>query len=301
MTRLAIVIINFNRHADTLACLDSLRASTFSGGALVIVLNHETDREDDVQLKRAYPGVELIALPVNAGFAGNNNVGIQRALALGAEWVLVLNEDTVLDPACLSEMLTVANSDKKIGIVGPTVYHYDEPNVIQSAGGALDGLWRPVHEGQNEVDRGQYEAPREVAWVSGCAFLVRRALIKKLGALDERFFCYYEETDWCLRAAAAGWRIMHAPAARMWHKGVRRDYRPRPYVAYYMTRNRMLFLSKHGAPFLARTAAWIETLRTLVSYSLRERWRTVKREERGMIWRGLRDYVAGRWGEMPTT
>ncbi len=300
MTRLAIVIINFRRHADTLACLDSLRASAFDD-ALVIVLNHDADREDEAQLRRAYPGVELIPLPVNGGFAGNTNTGIRRALKMGAEWVLALNEDTVLDPTCLGELLAVATSDRRIGIVGPTVYHYDEPNVIQSAGGALDRLWRPVHEGQNDVDRGQFGAPRDVAWVSGCAMLVRSALIKNLGALDERFFCYYEEADWCLRAAAAGWRIVHAPAARLWHKGVRRDYRPRPYVAYYMTRNRLLFLSKHGAPFAARALAWMEPARTLLSYSLRERWRAVKREERGMIWRGLRDYVAGRWGEMPAS
>ncbi len=181
------------------------------------------------------------------------------------------------------------------------VYHYDESNVIQSAGGILDAKWRSIHAGQNEVDRGQFSAPREVSWVSGCALLVRREMIETVGMLDERFFMYWEETEWCLRAVKAGWRIVHAPAARLWHKGVQRDYRPQPYVMYYMTRNRFLMLQTLRGPRTAWLDAWVQTLRTLISYTLKPKWREEKRTERTMLWRALRDFLASRWGAMPAS
>lgn len=303
MSQLAIVILNFNRQADTLSCLRSLRQSTRAQNqplsALIIVLNYGLPPEAGDELRAACPGVVVQTLAANQGYAGNNNVGIRMALERGAEWVMVLNEDTTLAPDCLDRMLAAGESSADVGIVGPMVYHYDEPTVIQSAGGVCDANWQFTHVAMNETDSGQFAAPRDVQWVSGCAIMVRRALIEAVGMLDERFFMYWEETEWCMRAIRAGWRILHVPTAHLWHKGVRRDYKPPPYVGYYMTRNRFLFLRKHGAPLHARLATWSAVLRTLLSYSIRPKWRMAKRLERGMIWRGLRDYVFGHWGEMP--
>lgn len=293
----ACVVLNSNRREDTLECLASLEAGTCPNVRVIVLDCQSTDGSPDA-VRARFPGVELIELEENRGYAGNNNVGIQRALDMGADWVCVLNEDVVLDPHGLEVMVRVGEGDPRIGVVGPIVYHHDEPGVIQSAGGGLTRWWEGFHWGQNEPDRGQFPAPRDVQWISGCAILVRRAVIEAIGGIDERFFIYWEETEWCVRAGRAGWRLVVAPAARVWHKGVQRNYRPKPSVTYYSTRNRLLMLSIQRAPFPAKVVAWAQILRTLASWSIRPKWRQ-KRDHRDAMWRGLVDFARGRTGRMP--
>ena len=192
--------------------------------------------------------------------------------------------------------MEVCQTDPRIGIAGPMVYHHNEPDVIQSAGGKMGRDWRAWHLAQNEQDQGQFTQPNEVDWISGCGILVRREVIDQVGMLDERFFYYWEETEWCVRAREAGWRIVHVPQAKLWHKGVQRDYRPSPTVTYYATRNRFMLLEKHHAPISAWTVAWQQTLRTLASWSLRPRWRDM-RGHRDAMWQGTADFLRRRWGK----
>lgn len=291
------VILNTNRREDTLAALASLSRSDYPNHKVIVLDNASTDGSAQA-IQCEYPDVTLIALERNLGYAGNNNVGIQAALAHQADWVFILNEDTILAPDCLSRLVEVGAQDMQIGVLGPMVYHHDEPQVIQSAGGKMDRAWRAWHLCQNEVDRGQFPAPHEVDWISGCAILVRRQVIEQIGALDERFFYYWEETEWCLRARRRGWRIVHVPHAKLWHKGVQRDYRPSPSVTYYATRNRFLMLAKHNAPLSAWLVAWTETLRTLLSWTLKPRWASM-RQHRDAMWQGARDFLFQRWGMRP--
>lgn len=290
------VILNSGRCRDTLECLASLARSDY-GNRRTIVLDNDS-RDGSVEaVARHFPAVRVIRLERNLGYAGNNNVGIEAALAEGAEWVFVLNEDTVLAPDCLTRLVDAGSEDAHIGVLGPMVYHHDEPQIIQSAGGRMDGAWRAWHEGENEPDRGQFVAPRRVEWISGCAIMVRRAVIEEVGGLDARFFYYWEETEWCLRARRRGWLVVHVPEARLWHKGVQRDYRPKPSVTYYSTRNRLLMMSKHGAPLGAWLSVWGQMSRTLISWSIRPKWRCM-REHRRVMWRGILDFRRGRWGAM---
>jgi GT2 family glycosyltransferase len=291
------VILNTNRREDTLECLDSLTSGSYRHVHVIVLDNHSTDGSVDA-IRARHPSVELIELAENRGYAGNNNVGIQAALARGADWVFVLNEDTVLAPGCLAALVEVAESDPAIGIVGPLVLHHDDPHIIQSAGGGLSPRWEGFHYGENQPDAGQYAVPRDVAWITGCGILVRREVIDGVGPIDERFFIYWEETEWCVRASRAGWRIVHVPAARLWHKGVQRVYRPKPSVTYYSTRNRLLLLRTHHAPWSARLTAWAQLSRTLASWTIRPKWRG-KRPHRDAMWRGMRDFLRGRWGAMP--
>jgi len=291
------VVLNSSRRDDTLACLASIRAGAYRKHRTIVLDCLSTDGSVSA-IRAAFPEVQVVELAQNLGYAGNNNVGLGLALERQADWVFVLNEDTVLAPDCLSRLIEVGESDAAIGVVGPMVYHHDEPEVIQSAGGRLSRRWEGSHFGQNEPDVGQFPAPRGVDWISGCAILLRRAAIEQVGLLDERFFYYWEETEWCLRAGRAGWRIVHVPAARLWHKGVQRNYRPPPSVTYYDARNRLLLLHQHRAPLVARATAWGQLLRTLTSWSVRPRWRHQK-DHRDALWRGIRDYLRGRWGRMP--
>jgi GT2 family glycosyltransferase len=248
-------------------------------------------------IKARFTAVQIIELAENMGYAGNNNTGIMAAVENGADWVLVLNEDTILDPYCLSEMIQVGESSSEIGIVGPMVYHYDEPEVIQSAGGRFSPYLEAEHVAQNEPDRGQFPESRPVDWISGCAIMVRRQVIEQVGPLDERFFYYWEETEWCLRTAKAGWQVYHAPQAKLWHKGVQRDYQPAPSVTYYNTRNRFLLLAKHRAPIRVWFFTWKEILFRLASWTIKPRWRHL-RDHRNALWRGTRDFIFQRWGPM---
>ena len=233
------------------------------------------------------------------GYAGNNNVGIDAALQQGADWIFVLNEDTIVAPECISHLVEFGQSDDCVGIVGPMVYHHDEADIIQSAGGMFTPFWDAFHLGQNEQDRGQFDQPHDVDWISGCGIMVRRAAIEDVGMIDARFFYYWEETEWCLRTGKAGWRIVHVPSAKIWHKGVQRNYHPKPSVTYYSTRNHLLVLLKHKAPIKAWFYNWSKLIRTLISWTIKPKWR-YKAEHRKAMWRGILDFLKHRWGQMPS-
>jgi GT2 family glycosyltransferase len=115
--------------------------------------------------------------------------------------------------------------------------------------------------------------------------------------IDERFFYYLEELEWCVRAKRAGWKIVHVPQAKLWHKGVRRDYQPNPSVTYYATRNRFLLLLKHQASPTAWVVNWLLFARTWLSWSLRPKWRS-KIAHRDAMSRGMIDFMQRQWGQM---
>lgn len=296
--RVIAVILNTNRREDTVACLASLHQNSYANHQVIVLDNHSTDGSV-AAIRATFPTVQILELADNRGYAGNNNVGIAAALAQGADWIFVLNEDTILSPDCLAHLIAVGESAPQIGIVGPLVYHYDEPTVIQSGGGLLGRSWNSVHIAKDEADQGQLSAPHRVDWISGCAILVRRAVIEEVGAIDERFFYFWEETEWCVRAGKAGWQIFHVPQAKVWHKGVQRNYQPKPSLFYYGTRNWLLLLAKHRAPLLVWLLVWSQLLRTLLSWTFKPQWRT-KRACRDAMWQGMLDFLRQRWGPMPS-
>jgi GT2 family glycosyltransferase len=288
------IILNFNRRDDTLACLASLKKSTYTNYENIVLDVRSSDGSKEA-ISSAFPEVQIIDIVENRGYAGNNNVGIEAALDRGADWIFVLNEDTLLAPDCLAHLVEVGESDPAIGIVGPMVYHYDEPNTIQSAGGLLGPYWTSIHLAKDEPDNGQFSTPHDVDWISGCGIMLRRAVIEQVGMLDERFFYYWEETEWCIRTGKAGWRIVHVPQAKLWHKGVQRDYRPGPNVTYFSTRNHLFMMKKHHAPIAVWIFTWLQISRTLVSWTIKPKWRS-KREHRNAMWRGMIDFFHQRLG-----
>jgi GT2 family glycosyltransferase len=288
------IILNTNRRVDTLACLASLAKSTYSNQRTIVLDNASTDGSKQA-IEELYPHVQIISLSDNRGYAGNNNVGIDAALKHGAEWIFVLNEDITLAPECLTELIKVGESHPEIGITGPLVYHNDEPEIIQSAGGIIDRFWRSMHAGQNEVDRNQYPEPRRVDWISGCAILVRREVVEQVGALDARFFYYWEEVEWCIRAREKGWQIWHVPQAKIWHKGVQRNYNPGPNVTYYATRNRLIAMRKHHAPVSVWAFTILDITKTLISWRFRPS-RKKMTEHRKAMWQGTVDFFRHSYG-----
>jgi len=292
---IVVIILNTNRRYDTLECLKSVTSNNYPSYRVIVLDNASTDGSVEA-IQNEFSNVQIVKLEKNLGYTGNNNVGFQKALEQGADWVLVLNEDTTMAPDCIDLLVKAGERDEKIGIVGPMVYHYDEPEVIQSAGAEMDRLWKSRHRGMNEDDQGQFSQSREVDWVSGCALLIRRKVLEHLGRFDERFFYYNEEVDLCFRARRSGWKVLFDPEAKLWHKGVQRKYSPSPSVTYYDTRNYLLFLEKNDAPIRVKFFTWVDYLKRLVSWSIRPRWRS-KRLHRDAMWHGMVDYINRRWGK----
>jgi hypothetical protein len=293
--RVLIIILCHNGVELTLACLDSLRRLPRGQADVLLVDNASTDGTA-ATLRARYPEVTLIETGANLGFAAGNNVGLRYALERGYEWALLLNNDTEVAPDLLDQLLAIC-ADPTIGVAGPTIYYHDRPDVIWSAGGAID--WRrgrSIMRGLDLPYPGQDQQPQDVAFVTGCALLARCAALAQAGLLDERFGMYYEETEWCVRITRAGWRCVYAPRAQMWHKIRPAQQAVAPQIIYYMTRNRLLFLRLTRAPL----RAWLHALllqdgRTWCSWRLRPRWRGYA-AQRAALRRGWRDFVRQRFG-----
>lgn len=296
MPRVTVVVLNWNGLGDTLECLESLAGLDYPRYRVLVVDNGSTDGSP-VAIRQRFPDVEVIETGENLGYAGGNNVGLRYALAQGADYVLLLNNDTVVAPDMLRWLVEAAEKDPRVGVAGPMIYYHDQPEVVWSVGGGID--WRRGQTwmiGLDEPDDGRFGTePREVDFITGCAMLVRAAALREAGLLDERFFLYYEEVEWCVRIRRAGYRIIHVPAAKMWHKISPQAQSDSPLVHYYMSRNRLLFLWLTGAG----TRAWLHTLaddlRTLLAWSLRPRWRHKGPQRRAMV-RAIADAGRGRWG-----
>jgi len=293
-----IIILNWRQREQTLNCLASVMRLDYPVDCLKVVLVDNASQDGSVDVVQAdYPTVVVIENDENLGYVGGNNVGIRWVLGQGLDYILILNNDTILDSKMLGHLVTAMEEDSSIGIAGPMLFHADEPTVLQSAGGKLDHHWRTSHEGKNEPDIGQFFGIRSVDWLSGCALLVRTKAVLEVGLLDERFFSYWEDVDWCIRMRRLNWQIVNVSQAILWHQGVQRNYHPLPYVTYYMTRNKLLLLRKHKAPF----RVWVNTitgmLRTLLSWSVKPKWRSMA-EHRNIMLQGFKDFFSHRWGRI---
>jgi hypothetical protein len=214
----AVIVVNWNGRDMTLACLDSLSALTYSNAHLIVVDNGSVDGSTDA-IRARYPNVTLLAMTDNLRFAGGNNAGMREALSRGAEMVLLLNNDTVVDPDFLTHLVARMEAAPSCGMAAPKILYFDQPNRIWFAGGLLS-MWTGTmkHIGIREVDSGQYDAVREIGYASGCCILVRAELVRKIGMLDESYHMYTEDADWSMRTQRAGYSILFEPAARVWHK-----------------------------------------------------------------------------------
>ncbi len=192
--------------------------------------------------------ITIIKNDKNDGFAEGNNIGIKYALkALNPDYILLLNNDTVVDKNFLNELIEYAESDKNIGIIGPKIYYYDFINKIQVAGAKVN-LWmgKSYLIGDCEIDKGQYDEIREVDFISGCCFLVKREVIEKLGFLNANYHCYWEECDYCLSSKKIGYECIYFPASKIWHKGSKSTNKVSGLLTYYMARNRFWFMKQHA-------------------------------------------------------
>jgi len=217
--RIAVIILTWNGRELTLDCLRSLEAVTTPNTTIMVVDNASTDGTVTAVRARYGERVTVVENAANLGYAAGNNAGIERALADGADFILLLNNDTLVDPPFLDRMLAAMLASPDVGIAGPKTYYHQPPDRIWFAGGEIS-LWRGTarHIGIRETDRGQYDTPRDIDYASGCALLARREVFERVGRLDPAYRAYFEDADLCMRARAAGFRIRYVPDAKVWHR-----------------------------------------------------------------------------------
>jgi GT2 family glycosyltransferase len=292
--RVTVVVLNHENLEATQACLAAVGRNRCRGLRVVVVDTGALPGAGDI-LRRSARAAELVSLGENRGYAGGSNAGLKVGLRHRPDWLLVLNDDVILADDCIEKLVATVDGDPRIGMAGPTVLHRDAPDTVQSAGGRLARDWsaETLGRGRNEADI--QSTPRSVDWLSGCALMVRRELCQDVGLLDERYFWYWEEVDWCLRARRSGWQVVHVPGARVWHSGGQLDI-PSELATYYTTRNHLLALKVHRAPPLVWCRCSVRLLATVASWSIRPKWRARRANARAMR-HGIRDFVLGRFGE----
>ncbi|WP_337871249.1 glycosyltransferase family 2 protein [Meiothermus sp.] len=268
-----ILIVNYNAWPDTLACLRALEQLHYPNYR-VLVLDNASDNDAVARLRATLPHLELMELGRNLGFAGGNNAGIRRALAEGADYVWLLNPDTLPEAGALAAMVERAEQDARIGAVGAVLHEMDNPQQVQAWGGGQVVLpWGLIRLLTHPRQAGRLN------YISGASLLIRRAALEGVGLLDEGFFMYGEDCDYGLRLIQAGFRLAVAEGARVLHKGgsswsgsLRSD-------EYFATYNVRLFRKHAPWPLLAVAGYG---LFWLLEYSLRGRFDKV-----GALWRGL--------------
>jgi GT2 family glycosyltransferase len=292
--RVLAIVLNWRSAADTIECITALRRQSYPDCQVLIVDNGSPDHSAD-RLRAALPDVELLALDDNLGYAAGNNRGLAHALRLGYAYAWILNPDTRVAPDTLAALVDAAESHPRAALLGPTVYMRHAPDRILSAGGILRDGCVADHRGTGETDAGQFDALTEVDFVTGCCILARRQAVETIGLLDERFYLYQEEVDWCRRSRDAGFAVLHVPAARVWHPDTLSRDALSPLVTYYIARNTLLFARKHrlGGAALARRVG--RDALTLLSWSVRPKWRE-KRAQRDALAHALLDFARGRFG-----
>jgi GT2 family glycosyltransferase len=256
-SKVSIIILNWNGFEDTVECLESLKKITYPNYEVILVDNGSRGNDAQVLEEKFGDYIHLIQNDHNYGYTGGNNIGMRYVLHDSAsEYILILNNDTVVAPDLLDNMVQVAESDPSIGMVGSKVCYYDFPGRIQGIGGKVN-MWtgRASLIGFKEIDTGQYDKEQEVDYIFGCCLLVKTEVVRKIGLFDESYFCYWDETDYCFRARTAGYRVVYAPAATVWHKASlqlkvwcksQKGGRVGGSSYYYMARNNFKFMRKHA-------------------------------------------------------
>jgi GT2 family glycosyltransferase len=272
---LYVVILNWNLPDDTIACVESVRAHAPPNVAIVLVDNASTDDSLARFRERFDGGVTLIANAANQGFAGGVNAGIRHALAAGARSVLLLNNDTLVDPAMIERLAAAARDQPRADLVGPVIYYHDPADRIWRAADQ-ERRWLPIP--LRLPDRavvGAGERPFPVDYVTACGVLIKREVFEAIGLFDADYFMYFEDADFCRRARRAGFGIICVPTARMWHKVSLSAGKDKPSSRYAMSWGRARFYRRHPhGPSAALTALYLlwKLVRTTLADALAGDW-----------------------------
>jgi GT2 family glycosyltransferase len=263
--------LNWNKYEDTVACVRSLQASEYPLARILVLDNGSTDGSGD-RLERELrgPGVEVLRHPENEGFARGMNACLRDAVGRGADLVFSVNNDTVIDPRCVGRLVDALEEDPEAGVAGPAILFHARPDVVWHSGGFFS-YWRAGVSvpGKGRRASDLEERPARVTFLTGCAVLVARRVLERVGYLDPAYYFYAEDVDFDLRVEQAGLRLVFVPRARVWHKigDVARD-RTSPFVLYHLGRSwTLLFRRRFAFPY-----AWYGIALQVLLYTPHRLW-----------------------------
>ncbi|AMQ55344.1 glycosyltransferase family 2 protein [Algoriphagus sanaruensis] len=298
----AIILVNWNGLEFTQACLRSLAKVDYPNFKIIVVDNGSDENEGE-KLKHTFPEIDLIQSEKNLGFSGGNNLGIRKAMEQGFSHVLLLNNDTEVEPDFLGELIRAANKYPDAGIIQPLILFLHNPREIWSAGGKwIPAFSRSLTLGDREpLADYRIKSPR-LDWATGCAMLVSVRAIEKAGLLNEQFFVYFEDVEWSLRIRKASFSIYLEDQAKIYHEAGASSKKQHaegtlsPKVFYYHVRNQFLLIRTLGknkglssAYHLGRFSLW------MVYFLARGRFTKLKAVAKG-IRDGLREpLISGSW------
>lgn len=285
----AIVITAWNQIQVTAECLASVLALSYASFEVIVVDNGSTPSLAPY-LRNQFPQVHFLRHNKNMGFAAGYNLGLQYALEKGFEYVFLLNNDTLVEPSCLSELVAALQNEPDVSLVMPKIYYADDVTRIWSVG----ANYRPVLRELKDDWRGTLDEacpvstrPRQIEFAPFCAVLLRREVLETIGLLDEQFFLYYEDLDYCRRMGAVGYRLQMIPTAVLWHKvSVSTGGWHSPLERFWVAQSSGHYFRRHGrgwrlffiVPYRLGSA-----LRLTATLLWRRQWRTLR-----AYWQGLR-------------
>ncbi len=267
--RVFIVVLNFNNWRDTVECLDSLLEITYKNYSIVIVDNDSNDgspekivthcrgiseeidilnTNEQITAHKKTVRIKLLRADKNGGYGYGNNLGIKYALSERADYVLIINNDTIVDPDFLQPLVNTCEDDKTMGIVSGKIYYYDKPDTIWSNGGHFHSCTGKVEQFNfNEKDNGLIPEG-EINFISGCMWFIPVDVIREVGYINEEYFMYMEDIDYCHRVLERDYKLAVVPESRIFHKAGDRDKSFSKFSVYWRSRNYMILL-KRTEPF----------------------------------------------------
>ncbi|MDE6846687.1 MAG: glycosyltransferase family 2 protein [Lachnospiraceae bacterium] len=302
---ISVILINYNGKKYNDACISSILGSTIAKRIQIVVVDNASTDDSLSALRGRWGGheqIHLIELNDNYGFSKANNEGIRWSMEQGIDYYLLLNNDTEIEPDTIEQMMRCGQKTKNI--VVPKVLYADRKNVIWCAGGTFTPvLWKTIQSGLDQTDSGQFDVSGECLFANGCALLLSREIVERTGFLDERFFLYYEDVEYSMRAAQNSIGIYYCAEAVVYHKvNGSTGGNERPANAYYITRNWLLCNSLcmwHGEAISGKLRFLL-----FIAYFACNRlaWLLIWfiQGKRGMctaLLQGVRDFNRKKWGQ----
>ncbi len=273
--KVCILLLNWNNWQDTNKCLASLQLLEYASCDVIVLDNGSKDRSVE-RIRACFPAVEILQLGENLGFARANNVGIRVALERGADYIWLLNNDTTVDPQALQAMVNRAERNPNIGAVGSAIYYAEDRSRLQAWGGGYINFW--LGRSRHFLDAVPDE---EIEFLTGASLLLRRSTLESTGLLDDCFFLYWEDADYCFRIRRAGWKLAVAGNSKVWHKETSTIGRKSEKLDTEFNCSAVRFFHKNGAvPFFS---VWVGVTLRLAKRVLAGDWKRAK-----AVWSGVR-------------
>lgn len=294
-----IIILQYNNSKDTIFCLESVLKINYPDFRIIVIDNasdgeHLENIRSFIKSQPAVSGRLFLALNMeNTGYAGGNNLGIKHALKMGADFIFVLNNDTLVQPDILQKLMPRMEFDEEIGIISPAM----KENNLRTYGGKIEWLRTELKHNLKSPPGSFYYFLDRLSYIPGAAILIRKKVFEKVGLMDERYFLYFEDADYSLKIRKAGFKLAIMPNVDVTHKvSATTKKLGSPLILRYHTRNALIFNSLR-APFIYKIMIPIWSLFIIIKQLLKLAFR-IKPQESAEILNGVLDFYKDKNGKI---